>query len=335
MDALDPEQDWAEIYKLMSTYESSEFILDFLYAYTFPHFMVPYHGSEPVWRNGEKPKVVVHGYQRSEDTNHHNMIWAHYGPDHPETRSSVNTINKIHAHYAKDYPNGFIHHDDYVHVWTFSAALMHRVLRQLALPGYSDKQKIVAHRFWKEMAPLFVVPGDDRPIDGYPGDFDGVLAWIAEYEGRSWPRNEPGALASHAVVEQFLHRHVWRPFRPAIRTLLYSLWPASMLTAYGIAGPSPLFSAVLRRSAGLALMAYGMLTSDASENYVERRADQTTDQRRAHRRHVKDHDESFAEAFTAWLRRRSGKVPESTTQEPAVPTLGCPHPMGQQSAASA
>lgn len=327
IDSLDPEVDWVEINRLMTTYESSEFILDLLYAYTFPHFMVPTHGAEPVWREGDRPKVVVRGYQRSEDTNHHNMVWAHYGPDHPETRKSVDVINKIHAHYAKDYQNGFVHHDDYVHVWCFSAALMHRLQIQVGLPGYSEKQKIATYRFWKEMAPLFVVPGDDRPIEGYPGDFNGVIEWLAEYEGREWPANDTGAATSQAVLEQFLYRRVIRPLRPAVRSLVHSLWPKSLLKAYSITPPNRMLSAVLRRGAGVALAVYGTLSSDPLENYVERRDKRTDAERREHRREVKKKDDAFARAYGPHV------LPAATESEAAAaPPMGCPHPMGQRAA---
>ena len=168
IESLDPDVDWVEMYRLMNTYQSDEFMIDLMYAYTFVHFMVPFHGSEPVWREGGKAKVIDRAGQRSEDTVYHNMVWMHYGPDHPETRKSVDTINKIHLYYAKTYPENFTHHVDYVYVWCFSAALGHRLALMMGLPGFTEKQKIAAHRFWKEMAPLFVVPGDDRPIEGYP-----------------------------------------------------------------------------------------------------------------------------------------------------------------------
>ncbi len=200
IEQLDAEKDWLEIYRLMSTYQPGTFLLDLTYAYAFPHFMVPIHGSEPVWRNGQDSKVVRRAALRSDDTLGHNLIWMHYGPNHPETKKSVDTINKLHAHYARTYPESFAHHEDYVYVWCFSAAILHRLSVQMGLPGYTEKEKVVAHRFWKEMAPLFVVPGDPRPIEGFPDDFDGILAWLEEFESREFEYNESGSLTSKAVL---------------------------------------------------------------------------------------------------------------------------------------
>ena len=72
---LDPEVDWARIYRLSNAYRPNDFMLDLLYAHVFPHFMVPVHGAEPVWRDGQDAKVVERASVRADDTSWHNMLW--------------------------------------------------------------------------------------------------------------------------------------------------------------------------------------------------------------------------------------------------------------------
>ncbi|WP_215453066.1 hypothetical protein [Streptomyces sp. ATCC 21386] len=69
----------------------------------------------------------------------------------PQTKKSVEDINKLHAFHAKRYPGNLAHQDDYVYTLAFSAASLHRFNLKLGLPGYTEKQKIAAHHFWREM----------------------------------------------------------------------------------------------------------------------------------------------------------------------------------------
>ena len=303
---LDPDVDWAQIYRLSNAYRPNDFMLDLVYAHVFPHFMVPAHGAEPVWRDGADAKVVNRASVRADDTSWHNMLWWYYGPDHPETQKSVTTINNIHAHYAQQYPNGFTQYYDYVHVWCFSAATMHRLLLKMGLPGLSENEQIAAHRFWKEIGKLFVVPGDDgprHPVDDYPADFAGILAWLEEFESRDWPLNEKGASTSKAVLEQFLFRYFPRPLRPLMRAVIMSFYADSVLKAYAFTPPPRPVKAVLRRGAGLLMAMGNRFQPDPVDSYVERRLQQSDEQRTKRARSMRQQDDAFAQYFRQRMQR--------------------------------
>jgi hypothetical protein len=320
IDRLDPAEDWAQMYRLMNAYRPNDFMLDLIYAHVFPHFMVPTHGAIPVWRNGEDAKVVNRASLRADTTSLHNMIWWHYGPDHPETKKSVDTINAIHAHYEERYPSTFQHHSDYVYVWCFSAVTMHRLRVKMGLPGLSDNEKIVVHRFWKELAPLFVVPNDSsshHPVDDYPDDFDGIIAWLDDFEGGDWPVNETGAKTSKAVVDQFLFRYIPRPLHFLMRAALNSFYADSVLKAYQISPPPRPVKAVIRRVCGFAMALSDRLVPDPSESYLDRRNSLTDEQRKTRVRQLRESDNAFARVFRTSMKRRNAARP--------VPISGCPH----------
>lgn len=314
---LDPERDWARIYQLMTAYRTNDFMLDLMYVHTFPHFLVAEHGPLPVWRGGaQENKVVQRASVRADDTGWHNMLWL-YGPSDDRARRSLDTVNKIHAHHARQYPEAFRHYEDYVYVWCVSAALMHRLQQRMGLPGYTENEKIAAHRFWLETGKQFVVPGDDsggHPVDGYPADFDGVLAWLEEFESRHWPLHETGRITVEAVIQQFEFRYVPRPLRRLVRAALCSFYPPSVLSAYGLTAPPRPVAALLRRAAGLALV-LGGLGPDPTEHYMEIRERWTPQERRERARRRIEQDERFAEAFV-----RDNGV--------AAPGARCPVPHG-------
>lgn len=77
----------------------------------------------------------------------------------------MDTINKLHAYYAKTYPGVFSHTSDYTYVLCFTAISVHRLRLRLHLPGFTQKQKLAAHIFWKEMAHLFLVEVPHKPLE--------------------------------------------------------------------------------------------------------------------------------------------------------------------------
>lgn len=322
IDRLDPETDWEQMYRLMNAYRPTDFMLDLIYAHVFPHFMVPAHGAIPVWREGQNAKVVNHGGQRADDTSLHNMIWWHHGPSAPETKKSVDTINAIHAHYEQRYPGTFTHHSDYVYVWCFSAVTMHRLREKMGLTGLSDKEKIVVHRFWKELGTLFVVPGDTashRPVDDYPDDFDGIIRWLDEFEGKDWPVNDVGARTSKTVVDQFLHRYFPTALWPVMRAVLNSFYSDNVLHAYAITPPPRPIKALIRRACGLAMAVSERLAPDPTESYLERRDSLTEQQQRRRTQQLREIDGNFAQ-LTKESWSRNGTEPAATGL-----SSGCPH----------
>ncbi|KAI8286594.1 hypothetical protein K4K60_000303 [Colletotrichum sp. SAR11_57] len=181
VDSLDPETDYELIWRLTSSYHLSDFTNNLIYTLTFPNFVVSSHGSTPVWRS-DGGKVVHKASDRVDRTEHYNMAWWYYGPSDQRCRDAVDRINQLHAGLANRYPDTFTHNEDYVYTLTFSAVLMHRLRLRLGLSGFTEKQKIAAHHFWRDMMPLFKLEGNGVQITGFPDDFEGCITFCEAYE---------------------------------------------------------------------------------------------------------------------------------------------------------
>ncbi|KAJ3547070.1 hypothetical protein NM208_g1699 [Fusarium decemcellulare] len=211
--SLDPEADYELMWRLMSCYRLSDFMNNLVYALTFPNFVITAHGAEVVWRS-DGGKVVKRGTQRVEDTENFNMTWWHYGPSDGRCRQAVQQINNLHASLARRYPGNFSDNDDFLYVMTFSAVLMHRFRLRLGLSGFSAKEKIAAHHFWRDMTPLFITE-DGTPVKGYPDDFDGCLEFCNKYETTPREFDPRMQYIALAIMNQFAFRY----FPPGLRWL--------------------------------------------------------------------------------------------------------------------
>jgi len=300
IDRLDPDTDYEAIWRLTSSYGLNEFALNLVYAHLFPHFYVPEHGAEPLWDHGGG-KVIERATQRVEDTVRNNLIWWFYGPSHPKTRKSVESVNKLHAYHAKRYPGNFAHQDDYVYTLAFSAASLHRLNRKLGLPGYTDKQKVAAHRFWQAMADLFVDEHGNRIMD-FPPDWDSMIAFLDEFENRSWPRNRTGEMVTHAILDQFAHRFFPRPLHGLARALVVSTYHPTCWRVHNIKVPHPALRLLLRRLTGLGLRLQRLLFPDPTLSYQEKLEAMDDEQRRRRHRRIRNLDREFA----AFFRERHG-----------------------------
>jgi hypothetical protein len=206
IERLDPATDYERIWELSSVYYINDTIVNFVYAMTFPYFMVGYHGTQTVLRDG-RGKIYTDPNQRMDDTARHMLVWWENGPSDDKTRRSVASLNNMHAYYAKQYPGNFSHNDDYIYTLCYEAALMHRLRLKLGMPGISEKEQRAAWEFWSRMATLFVNAEDGSALYGFPEDFDGINAFMDEYEGRDWPVNPLGPEVGRLILQPFAERH--------------------------------------------------------------------------------------------------------------------------------
>lgn len=295
IDALDPEVDYERIWRLTSTYGLNEFALNLVYAHLFPHFYIAEHGAEPLWDHGAG-KVVERATQRVEDTIRNNLIWWYYGPGHPKTRKSVEAINKLHAFHAQRHPGRFAHQEDYVYTLAFSAASLHRFNLKLGLPGYTDKQKVAAHRFWQAMAGLFIDENGKRIVD-FPSDWNSMIEFLDEFERRAWPPNPTGELVTHAILDQFAHRFFPRSLHGLARALVIATYHPTCWRVHNMRVPPKVVRVVLLRVTGWGLRLQRALLSDPVSSYQERLEAMDKSQRHERHRAIRELDSDFAEFF--------------------------------------
>lgn len=268
---LDPAVDYDEIWKLAAAYRPNDFMMNLVYAVTFPHFFVREHDELPLI-NGGQGKILTRPDRRSEDTSSKLQLWWHHGSQHPETRASVEAVNRLHAHYAKQFPDsGFKHNDSYLYTLCYEAAGMHRLLRRVGHPGISKNEQHAAVLSWAQMANLFRNVGTGGEVTGFPDTFEGVMDYMDRYEAEEVPTHESGRRAARAIIQQFADRHFPKALHPLARTWVISLYPDHLVAAYDLRPPNPAVRKVLRLLTAAMFLLGEKVIADPQDTFTERR----------------------------------------------------------------
>jgi hypothetical protein len=161
-------------------------------------------------------------------------MWWDNGPHSAVVQRTAAEVNKMHVYYETKYPGDFRNNEDFVFVLCYFAAGLHIVRERCGLPGYCDKMKTAAWKFWSEMARHFLLAGDGDAVTCFPADFDGILAFIAEVEGRGWTHNEHGPELVERAVTPFVTRYFPRPLHGVGRALVLGIAPDRRLLSLGV-----------------------------------------------------------------------------------------------------
>ncbi|EOD43880.1 putative trans-anethole oxidase protein [Neofusicoccum parvum UCRNP2] len=243
IESLDPYTDYEKIYRLSSAYGLNDFANNLIYALTFPNFVVTPHGAEVVWRD-DGGKVLSKATQREEETQNNNALWWYYGPSDARTQKSIEGINRLHKYWASKYPGRFNDNEDFIYTLAFSAILMHRLRLRLGLPGFSEKQKIASHLFWREMGRYFRTE-DEAPLHGFPADWDATIAYCEAFENAPREGTERGHLIAEAIYAQFAFRYFPRPLQWLGRAMPVALSLPSTLKVHKVEPLNPALAAVI------------------------------------------------------------------------------------------
>ncbi|KAF9773506.1 hypothetical protein IL306_008657 [Fusarium sp. DS 682] len=291
IESLDPETDYEIMWRLMACYRSSDFMNNMIYALTFPNFIITTHGCETVWRS-DGGKVIKRGAQRVEDTENYNMTWWHYGPSDKRCRDAVDHINNLHASLARRYPGNFSFNEDFVYVTTFSAVLMHRLRLRLGLSGFTEKEKIAAHHFWRDMTPLFIT-GDGNPVHGYPEDFEGCLQFCEDYENETREFDPRMQHIGLAIMNQFAFRY----FPPALRwfgvSIVKALSLPTTLKAMRIEPVNPVFQWFIVFMVGTLMSFAETFLPDPRESFWKKIETLDAEQSRLRKEDIKESDQAY------------------------------------------
>jgi hypothetical protein len=237
IERLDPEVDYEEIWKLSTCYYVNDFMMNFLYTTGMPHFILPPHGGETVTRGGSG-KVIKQQDKREKDTADHFWTWFEFGPSKVETQVSMDKVNKIHAEIWKRMPGNFSHIDDFIYTMCWIGADMHRLRLRIGLSGFTEKQQIACHRFWLEIAKLFVC--ETGPIvQDFPANFQGMLDYMERYEAVQYEFSPEGAQACEALLEQFANRWFPKGFRWFGRNMILSMLDEPIRRTHRLKKPDP------------------------------------------------------------------------------------------------
>lgn len=262
---LDPETDYETIWRLMTSYHLSDFMNNLIYALTFPNFIVTEWGAEVVWRE-DGGKVVHKATMRVEETENNNMIWWFYGPSDARTRKSVDDINRRHEYWASRYPGNFAHNDDYIYTLAFSSVLMHRLRLRLGLSGFSAKEKVAAHHFWRDMSGLFYAEGRVL-LNGFPDDWDGCMSFCEAYERAEKPFTAKGRMIALAIYNQFAFRYCPPMLRRLGASIPIALSLETTLDTLQIAPVATVWKFVITSIIGWMMYLTELLLPDPKEAY--------------------------------------------------------------------
>ncbi|OUS94385.1 oxygenase MpaB family protein [Rhodococcus sp. NCIMB 12038] len=301
IEKLDPKTDYETIWKLSSIYYINDFLADYIYAITFPNFIVPQRGAQAVLREGTG-KVYTDPNRRMDDTTRHMLVWWENGPSDIKTQRSVQSLNNLHKYYARKYPGNFGYNEDYIYTLCYEAALMHRLRLKLGMNGISEKQQQAAWEFWSRMAKLFVNADSGAELHGFPEDFAGINAFMDEYEGKNWPDNPLGADVTERMLGPFAERYFPRLLHPLARTLVLAMYNDTVLRVHNMPRPRPITRKLVRLGVRFGLTLSEKVLPDPQESLPE-------------------------------IHRRRKAVARSLDHQAAVSPLGgggqCPHPAGQ------
>ncbi|RHZ64662.1 hypothetical protein CDV55_103277 [Aspergillus turcosus] len=303
IDSLDPEKDFTEIWRLTAGYGLTPFVLNLVYAITFPNFIFTEQGSRAVWRT-DGGKIVYKATQRVEQTANNNAIWWWHGPYHPLTKKSVDHINDLHAYYSKQFPGDFSHNDDYLYTLTYTAAAVHRLKLRLGLPGYTDTQKTAAHLFWREMSKLF--HADGKPIHSFPSDWDDLMRYNDEIESKMGIGPERSKLIAEGCFDQFAFRFFPPGLRWLGRRIPICLSLPTTLRACRVEPVNPLLDWLITFVLGFFMWFAQTMLPDPVESYWEQQEKMSRAEKAQEIAHYRKIDAEFAPWF---IRRHKKDVP--------------------------
>ncbi|MFI7405615.1 oxygenase MpaB family protein [Streptomyces sp. NPDC049541] len=246
IEALDPDVDHARIWQLGNAYRTSPMILNMAVCQGFLRLVGPGSGARTLVRGG-KGKVVLHQQRRIEGTMH--AVWTWYlgeGAHDPSVRESVERVNRQHDAWAGKYPDAILDVRQYTYTMCILAAEPHRVMQRLGLPGFSANEQRAAYRHWSQIAGLFRI-GSDQGVP-LPADFDGMLAFLADFERNDYSTAPESNVVAEAMLQQFCDRWFPRPLHGLGRALVLSLATPDLLAVHGLKGPRPLVVRTLRRT---------------------------------------------------------------------------------------
>lgn len=241
IEQLDPYRDYEQIWALSTTYYVDDFFMNVIYTTGIQNFTQPPAGS--VVMGLVTKKAMNQQEKRMHDTLQRFWQWFEFGPSSPNVYLSLQVVNNIHMGLAKKSPNTFMERDViYTCCWT--GADMHRLRVSLGLPGYTEKQKIATHLFWRDMTRLFIA--EEGPVHDFPDSFDAMLHFLEAYESEPWEQVESGKALASALTEQFAK--TWFPFgmRWFGRQMILSLQKKRTRDLMQMGDPNPVLRPLIR-----------------------------------------------------------------------------------------
>ncbi|MGW1025609.1 oxygenase MpaB family protein [Streptomyces sp. NPDC002577] len=242
IEELDPETDYAEIYRLSTTYYGTPMLGNFQFWFHVFHFVTSERTAQAIFRNDDGA-FLNKSDRRSSDTMGHLVSWYEHGPGSPVTEVSVGVVNKLHQHWAKQYPDALNRIEDYIYVCAYFATFHHRILATLGLPGWSPKQKAAAVKVWNELSESFTL-GDGRLMtevtSELPRTFEEMERIVDDYLGQDVGANPTGSKFAHIALDRYAETWFPRPLLPIGRAMITCTLHPQVMKTFQLKQPSPI-----------------------------------------------------------------------------------------------
>lgn len=222
-------------------------------------------GSELLSRRTRKASDRKH--ERAHDTLANFWIWYTQGPDSVDAERSLEQINRIHAALAKTMPDAFPD-EDYVYTACMLGTSGHNVMRKAGHPGFSEKQKIAAHHFWRAI--LHKMRGMNGYIDEFPEDFEGMERLVADFDARGFPQTEAGTELAEYTISQFCEDNFPKPLQGFGRQMVLTFMEPHIRKLRQTGDPNPVAAFFIRRLVRFKLFMADHVLPDPKMNLVER-----------------------------------------------------------------
>lgn len=242
IERLDPERDYAEIWRLTTTYYVSDFVMNLVYTLGIPSFTQYPQGSIIMAVTTEK--AINKPQSRANDTLRHFWVWFERGPDDPLMRASLAHVNKTHAALSKKASAGTFSARHVIYTTAWIGVFLHRLRLSLGLAGYTEKQKVAVQRYWAAIGSQFW--SEDGLVVEYPKTFEAMMACVEDYESQPWEQVVSGKLLTEAIIDQFSDDWFPRPFRLIGRQIYLALQLPSILQLMQSGRPNPVMKALIR-----------------------------------------------------------------------------------------
>ncbi len=277
IEQLNPETDYARIWQLTVMYYTDDTLANLLYASGMPCFTQSPYGSELLISRTRKAADLRH--ERAFDTLSHFWRWFEYGPEHIEAHRSVERVNRIHEALAKGLPEAFSN-DDFIYTTSWLGSFLHRLRLMLGLPGFTEKQKIASHHFWRGI--MMKMRGPEGYVKGYPEDFAAMEAFVDEFEARPWASCETGRQIGQYVITQFNEACLPKPLWGVGRQLVLTVQAPHIRRLHGMGDPNPVAAWLIKRALFVKVWLAENVFPDPKQ-HAPQRARAKNDTRRQHR----------------------------------------------------
>ncbi|BCS27951.1 uncharacterized protein APUU_60999A [Aspergillus puulaauensis] len=296
MEKLHPEKDYEQIWRLSISYKLDDFIMNLFYAAMFPNIIVPEQAARPVWRE-DGGKVLHRSTHRAQQTGNFVSLVSWYGASDPRTRKAVDHINSLHRHWMKRYPGDFSDVNDYIYTLSTFAVLQDRLLVTLGLPGLSEKEKVAAHLFWRDISQLFYTEGR-KPLQQFPGDWNEMISYMEKIENSRVPGTKQAHLAAEAFFDQFAFRYFPWGLRWLGRMLPVCLCLPTTLEALDIQPVNSILSWFVKQCLAIWITVLIDWLPDPKKADWEVREEQTPSERVKQNKRASDLDKGFVMYFS-------------------------------------